>query len=84
MMFSCLYLLVLIGFLFFKQQTNFLASYLFLLGISQLALSYLINISESSGAQVLEKILIIGAMVCIVTSIGIYIRIIKYIRVNIL
>lgn len=77
MVISSLYLLVLMGYHFLKQQHKRFAYYLSFLGAVLFLLSYLIFNSPTFGGQILFYIWLVSGVLCIVTAVITYFRILN-------
>ncbi|WP_100012349.1 YjdJ family protein [Lentibacillus sediminis] len=74
MMVSMIYLLILVGYYFFRTKPRFLAVYSILLGVVLLLGSIATAISFTVGGQVFFYLLLVFAALCFVASIFLYKR----------
>ncbi|MEH7075150.1 YjdJ family protein [Neobacillus drentensis] len=75
MVISGLYLMILIGFHFFKKQYKWFASYLSFLGAGLFFLSYFIYTSPTNGGKVLFLTLLLSGLFCILLAALMYFQI---------
>lgn len=83
MVLSSLYLLVLLGYFIFKQETKGLAYYFFFLGGGLLLFSSFISKSSTVGGQIFFSLFLITGLICIITSLLIYFQILNRVRMRI-
>ncbi|RBP85990.1 uncharacterized protein DUF4306 [Cytobacillus firmus] len=83
MFISSLYFLGIIGYFIFKKEKRGLAYYFAFLGGGLLILSFIITNSSTVGGQVFFILFLIAGLICIITSIPVYCKILNQIKMRI-